>query len=132
MCLDNQQVSVFQAPGTPVVATILGQPVVKNKFLKVLGSDQLASWGLPGLTSSSLGRSVSQISTQQRNLNSEEHLSSELFSWKGEEREGGQFGICGTLWGDLGCPEEKHDLILSSLCKKSMPQGRPAEGSVTW
>lgn len=105
---------------------------MKNKLLKALGSDQLAYWGFPALTSSSLGRPVSQISIQQRNLSSEEHLSSELFSWKGEEREGGLFGICGTLWGDLGCPEEKHDLILSCLCKKSMPQGRPVEGSVTW
>lgn len=109
-----------QVLGTPVVAAILGQSVVKNKLLKALGSDQLVYWGFPGLTSCSLGRSVSQISTQQRNLSSEEHLSSELFSWEGEEREGEQFGICGTLWGDLGCPEEKHDLKLSCLCK-SMP-----------
>lgn len=93
ICLDSQQVSVFQVLGTPVVAAILGQSVAKNKLLKALDSDQLAYWGFPGLTSSSLGRSVSQISTQQRNLSSEEHLSSELFSWKGEEREGGQLAF---------------------------------------
>lgn len=73
---------------------------------------------------------MSQISTQQRNLSSEEHLSSELFSWKGEEREGGQLAFV-VLNGTLGCPEERNDFLLSSLCK-SIPQGRPEEGSVTY
>lgn len=42
ICLDCQQVSVFQVLGTTAVAAILGQSVVNNKLLKDLGSDQLA------------------------------------------------------------------------------------------
>lgn len=81
ICLDSQQISLFQVLGTPIVAAILAS------------SDWVAYWGFPWVDKLSCGK-VCESNLYQAEKSAFGRVSQ--FRIVFIERGGGQFDFCGT------------------------------------